>query len=1360
MKSGFRISTLVSSFTRCLLLPGFAAVALAQGALAQQNSFVWTGNTIFVQTNNPAPDIDAINLIFKDGSVFEVILPPTSFNTPLYTTSDTLNVTNFGVLAGEPGFDFEYFPSQPPLPQPGVPFSNMAGTFANLANGIDGGFIQVQSETILPPDEIQTGFQTVLALANFKVNATNIINTGTIQMDNAGLIDLRGQHLDLRHGTVTVTPNPVAAQFNIGNWGSGGFGTNSGFWVPGTQLTPTSASSALFTNFQGTHPWQEALGNSTCYMESANGVNIGGNNFLWRYIFLQDFSPSNVTHNVYFEGGAQSGAGEFHIEWVGTNVDPVTGVPTNSYLYLSDDPAARRPTNYNFTLPPIKPINTNGSFTLVSSPVKLDFPALVNNVAYTNPWINLVTNDFAYISLQVSGVTVTNEIIDGTVTNVPGRVQLTSSQDLNLANARINVPNYVLLSSPAFQGNSNSLISTTFADLYLGVTNGSLTISNLLNPKVPIYAGSPFAPSAVSGPAGADAMGGIQAWSGSFTNFVLSNTVVVVSNATLVTNTIFFTNDVRILIVNSAVQPSGPHAFQQNVVLHAPNNLTISDELNIFQTFSSDTQVLTIATNGPVTSAGSRPGAFNPFGQINLLSPDIFWSTSLSNLQYFTNSGVFSSLNQTFFAGGVSDPFSDLDSATPYQAFINHGAITNVGTFIRANAFENSGVIDDDFGGSIDIVATPADALATNGLFLAPFGYVSISANSLLASNGIIEAGGGSLTLNTPCSLSDGYVFGNQFAHFTNAIFPHVVTNGNIWLTSGDLKVPVKPPTADLLGTTIEDFALNNVVTEIVWPAQDLGPVPQGFGDNLGVGRLFLTADSTSTFNFVSANGNNAIYIDTLIFENNTTNTDGNGNHLSIEIQPGMNVYYSEAIENGVSIAEKLNGKFGADATNANAGRFFWVPNYAGVYGSTNILYPDGNTYIFNHALAISSDINSGGPDGTQVTNNNLVNSQNPFPIPTNVLYDISVTGPQPCVNVGGNNQGGNSTNLDSNPTVLAQLTFPPKAQAPGGNSNPPVVFSVAAGSYNGLFYDTTAVKPASAGSFSATVTSKGGFSAKLQLGSHAYSFSSKFNGSGSAVVNNVSAKGAPTLSVSLQLVNNDQITGYVSGKNWGSQLQADRAAFSSKSGTASAGKDTLLLAADEEISTTSSGEGFGTTTIGANGSVQLSATLPDGVKFTEKSALSKAGVWPVYASLYGGTGLLIGWMQCTNQMDITGSAVWEMPGGAGGLYAGGLTNQIKATGSRLQGAIPALHYNAVLSGAGLGASLTNKVMVVGKTVQSGNALKLSVNPQTGLFSGTLTLPNTQRLSFQGALLEKSGVGGGFFLNADQSGKVYFGPAN
>lgn len=1301
-----------------VFLPVLIGLVLAQSLVAQTNTYVWKGTDLFTETNNPPPQIDALNFVVANGATFGVDMAlEQEYSTFPYTTSDTLNVTNFGLMVGFPGFDFEYYPVNPPPPQPGVPFSNMAGTFANIADGLGGGAIECESLFVVPPAEID---ETSLAgLATVKVNATNIIDSGSVLMDNDGLIDFSGKDLDLRRGVFTMTP--FFAQFGIFDWGSGGFGINSSGWFPGLELLQTTAQSAdPFTNAPAFGRLLETmiLTNSTPYFQSATGEATGPTTIVWRGVFLQDSSPANVAHNVYF-GASDAGAGDFHIEWIGTNTDPVTGVPSPTFLYLSDDPAARRPTNYNFTLPPIQPINPHGDFTITESAVQL--PSGVPATSSLDNQLPIaVTNDFSYINLQLSGPSVTNEVDGGSVTNVPGRIQLSASQTLKLENTRISGPSYTLISSPVdFEGNTNALISTAFADLNLGVTNGSLTLSNLLNPNVPVWTGAPSPPAPNAVLPGVFAMGGIQAWSGSFFYYTTNGTVTI-------------TNDVRILLINSAVQPSGP-AFQQNVQLHAPDKLVVSDDLNIFGSFSSDTQALTIATNGT--------GAFSPFGDLNLLSDQIFWSTSLPNLQYLTNSGIVSTLNETIFAGNISSPYSDLNSATPYEAFINYGDITNEGTFIRADSFQNSGVIADPAGGSIDI-ASSGDAIATNGLFLAPEGYVSISADSLIASNGVIDAGGGPLTLTTPCSLSDGYVFGNQFAHTTNAIYPYVVTNGNTWIASGGVRIPVKPPTADLLGTTITNIAFNNSGLPIVniWAGNDLGCTPQGFADNLALGRMILDADSTSEFVFEGANGSNALYVDCIELEGNTTNIDAHGNPRSIVIQPGMKIYYAQALQNGASVAELLNGKDG--------GGFCWVSNYAGVYSSTNILYPDDNTYIFNEALVISPDINSGGPQGTN-TSPEDPNIDQKFPIPTNVLYDIAITGPLPC-GTGGTGTNNPSTNAPStNAVVLAHLIFPPESPASigAGGSNTPVSFPLAAGSYNGLFYNSAAVAPSSSGYFSATVTSKGGYSAKLQIGSHDYSFSGTFNSSGAATKNDVSAKGVLPVNVNLQLVNNNQITGSVSsisGNGWTAQLQADRAAFTSKNPTPAAGKDILLLASDGQNSTTNTGEGFGAATISTAGAVQWNGTLPDGLKMTQKSALSRSNVWPVYSSLYGGKGLFIGWMQCTNQMDVSGTAVWEMPSGSGGLYPSGCTNQIDVTGSRLQGSVKRT-CAAVLSGAGLETPLTNQV---------------SVNPQTGLFSGTVTDGSNQKLSFQGALLEQSGIGGGFFLNAGQSGKVYLGPAN
>ena len=98
----------------------------------------------------------------------------------------------------------------------------------------------------------------------------------------------------------------------------------------------------------------------------------------------------------------------------------------------------------------------------------------------------------------------------------------------------------------------------------------------------------------------------------------------------------------------------------------------------------------------------------------------------------------------------------------------------------------------------------------------------------------------------------------------------------------------------------------------------------------------------------------------------------------ALSISNNLCIYYAQAIINGVSVAEKLNG--------LNAGHLRWVPQYAGHFSFTNILYPDGNTYIFNAALRESRDIDSNG--------NGIDNYYDPMPffVPSQMNFKWSVT--------------------------------------------------------------------------------------------------------------------------------------------------------------------------------------------------------------------------------------------------------------------------------------------------------------------------------------------------------------------------------
>ena len=157
-----------------------------------------------------------------------------------------------------------------------------------------------------------------------------------------------------------------------------------------------------------------------------------------------------------------------------------------------------------------------------------------------------VSNRFAYVSAQLIATSAgTNSIPNGAVTNLPSRIQIGASNELNLALAQIIQPDYLSLQSPhQFDGNTGAQIAAPFSDLNLGVTNGYLAITNLLPQSFPVWCGT------------------VQAWS---TRWLVTVTNIVGTNAVAVTN------DYRVLLVASQLTPTLA-AQVQNLILHGTNS--------------------------------------------------------------------------------------------------------------------------------------------------------------------------------------------------------------------------------------------------------------------------------------------------------------------------------------------------------------------------------------------------------------------------------------------------------------------------------------------------------------------------------------------------------------------------------------------------------------------------------------------------------------------------------------------------------------------------------------------------------------------------------------------------------------------
>src|SRR5207249_6379376 len=190
-------------------------------------------------------------------------------------------------------------------------------------------------------------------------------------------------------------------------------------------------------------------------------------------------------------------------------------------------------------------------------------------------------------------------------------------------------------------------------------------------------------------------------------------------------------------------------------------------------------------------------------------------------------------------------------------------------------------------------------------------------------------------------------------------------------------------------------------------------------------------------------------------------------------------------------------------------------------------------------------------------------------------------------------------------------------------------------GTYSGLFYEEDQVRQYSAGFFAVSVSTRGTYSGRLQLGAHRYPFSGRLDLLGQAT-NVILRRNDNALRLELRTGRGDQadqIFGRVSDGIWVSSLSGDRAVFNAKTNPAPyRGSYTLRVPGQDGDPSLPMGDGFGTVRVNSSGLIRLGGTLSDGTKVSQGAPLSRQGLWPLYATLYSGRGSLMSWLAFTNQ--------------------------------------------------------------------------------------------------------------------------------
>ncbi len=822
-------------------------------------------------------------------------LPATSATIPLYQNNGTKLNEQIDALAILNNGTLNYSTTLPFAPKSTLYITNSSG---GLFNGNVGFWFGTPPQPVV--NVVNRG--RIQGTANLLINTSTLTNSGRLAVAPQGLLQLRGNNINLSHGAVTSgggSAPTTSDGFSSGDfylnpssitdlyWGAG---TNDVFSPPGGNVSMLLSS---FASINPTTPTHEVVregiaftnrirlpnlpGSPRTYEAHAYTNSVGGENIVQIVLTPVD---TNVTTTVRFSpsGGLERTA---IVEFAAPDVDIVTGLPFTNFLYLVDNFAVSGPasavlqtnSNNGFIVPDhFKPapyeLFRTVPFQWLSS-VAPTFPNITNTTEINNlliaPYLsNRVGNQYIAWSAQI-GKPLT--FIGGTAltdpTNAGGRVEI-AANNLDLSSASVRAETYLSIKATNLINNSNAVLEAPFIDFQFVTTNQQLKIDSFVNPTVKRLSGT------------------VNAWSALWTNRTVAVPLAPFQFHALVI-------DHR--LVNFQAVSLGTFSGKGT-------NLILASPLTAVRSFTVDAPRITFATNSLIR-----------------LDLDVA-TTQLPSAQYVTNFGsLFISQNLIFGS----------DTPQPYSNFLNAGLIDAGSLSIRSKTLSIGGTMITR-GGAILLDGTSAEI--TNATITSA-ADLQINAASLVVTNTSITAAG-SLVISATNSLTDNNTTNNQ------------------WQTASGFQFLTKPTTGDLLGTTIRVQAPNFPPAINTAAGQDRGRTLAGFSNNAAIGHLILDGAAGAFFSFGGLAQTNALYVDYLELLNEATNY-----LTSLDIATNLIIYFADAN----LPANKLD--------NALNGRLRWVRNYAGIFSGTNVTLPPrpgeavGQTLFVNRSLLASSAVDS-----------------------------------------------------------------------------------------------------------------------------------------------------------------------------------------------------------------------------------------------------------------------------------------------------------------------------------------------------------------------------------------------------------------
>ncbi len=824
-------------------------------------SFAGFGATLPLYVNNGSvtnPQVDAT--AFLNAGTFTTL--PVTFPSLPYDTANTLFYTNDfnALMTGSDGFRLQFITNAVRLP---------------AANVLNRG--------------------TITGNTHLLIIATNVTNSGLMNVGSQGLIRIDGGSVNLARSGLeaggSASP-PINDGFKFTPYYVNPTGVDDLYWGGGDNNRLGNNGRPMFLNtftlpfpfsplhevmFAGspfTNLVQVPFFNFGRPYEAHVFTSVSGGEPTIQVVFVPISTDTNLITTVRFDNFfSGNGAATAIIEFAAPDVDITTGQPLTNYVYFLDSLAVLG-TNGTFLDTNILSFSQNiqkfrpDAYEVTrSTPFEWFFaqpentpfdPTLIDNPLYDT---NRVDMSYAAYSARISGGGTFSFAQFTESTNYPGSVQLNADR-LDLTQTRIRSENLLSIRATNLIGNSNSIFDAPLINYQLITTNPVLTVDSLVGNTVTRLSGS------------------LAAWSGIWTNSLASGGPTINFHVLIVDHT--FTTTQPVTVGN---------------LLFRSTNVVIGDNINAQLSFVVDATTLTVNTNGSI-------GLASAIGNLN--------AVNLPRLKSLTNNGVIAIGNAVNFGA---------DTPQPYSNFVNRGSISANTVLIRAASFENGGSLQ-SVGGPIQVGMT--SGLITNGS-LTSLANLELSARDLTISNSTFRAGG-ALLLTVTNSLSDG--------GFTND-----------WQAGNGFQLPLKPAAGDLLGTRLTSTAAIFRAVSHLWAGENRSVSNDGYSNNTALGRLILDGAFSTLFTFsgVSVTNTNGLYVDFLELRGNATNFS-----TALQIDPNLIVYFADA-----SLpVDKLNGALGGRLRWVST---FAGPN-SSVLVTNSVT---SQTFLVNRALRNSTTIDS-----------------------------------------------------------------------------------------------------------------------------------------------------------------------------------------------------------------------------------------------------------------------------------------------------------------------------------------------------------------------------------------------------------------